>query len=205
MKVFIKIFLTAAFLLSFLYNVSGQDTVVRYKRTLAPNYVNFQYAGNYGTYIIGAGYYLNKKQSLDLVFGYGYSPKNVAGFNIQNIFIKSMYLPVNWKLKHSWSLAPQMGVSISRWFSGGTNTFARLPSYYYDGYYAPNAYRFHVNFGGRVRKAIGDDTFVKAIDFYIETTSNDLNLYYFFKSPDVGFTRIWSMAVGVNLVLFNKN
>jgi len=183
----------------------GQDTIIRYKKTLVPNYVNFQYAGNLGAYIIGVGYYLNPKRTLDLVIGYGYTSEHKATIRIHNVFAKGIYFPYTWSLKKRWFLSPQLGVAISRQFSGGTNTFTRLPKTYPDGYYAPNAYRFHLNFGLRVRKSIGEDTFIKAVDFYIETTTNDLYLSYLLKSTEVGLGNVFSMALGVNLVLFNKN
>ncbi len=201
----IKYLIAATTLLVFSFQGHSQDTIIRYKKTLVPNYVNFQYAGNYGAYIIGAGYYLNKKQTLDLVLGYGYTSKHKAAKRIHNIFVKGIYLPITLDLKKAWFLTPQLGMALSMYFPGGTNTFIRLPKIYPDGYYAPNAFRFHFNFGVRVRKFIGEEHFIKAVDFYVETTTNDLYASYLFKSNEVGLSSIFSMALGVNLVLFNKN
>ncbi len=201
----IKYLIAATTLLFFSFQGHSQDTIIRYKKILIPNYINFQYAGNYGAYIIGVGYYLNKKQTLDFALGHGYTSKHKAAKRIHNIFIKGLYLPITLDLKKAWCLTPQLGIALSRQFSGGTNTFTHLPKTYPDGYYAPNAYRFHFNFGVRVRKFIGEERLIRAVDFYIETTTNDLYLSYLFKSTEVGISNIFSLALGVNLVLFNKN
>lgn len=183
----------------------AQDTIIRYKKVLIPNYINLQYAGNYGAYILGGGYYLNKKHTLQMVLGYGYSSKHKADQRMRNVFVKGIYVPKTWDLKKDWSFSVQTGITISRQFSGGANIFNRLPKTYPEGYYAPNAYRLHLNFGVKIRKNIGDDFFIKAIEFYAETTTNDLYLKYYFNYDKIGFNDIFSMAFGVNLILFNKN
>ncbi len=184
---------------------SGQDTIIRYKKTLTPNYVNFQYAGNYGAYIVGAGYYLNPKHSIQLVAGFGYASKHKAAQRIYNLFLKGIIVPHTWDLKKNWFLLPQTGITISRQFAGAGNTFSRLPKTYPEGYYAPNAFRFHFNIGLKAKKFFSQETFVKAIELYAETTTNDLYAKYFFKSHEVGLRDIFSMAIGVNIIIFNKN
>ena len=184
---------------------AAQDTIIRFKRALTPNYINLQYAGNYGAYIAGAGYYLNHKHTLQLVAGYGYTTKQKANKRIHNIFVKGIVVPTTFDLKKGWMLAPQMGITIIRQFSGAGNTFVRLPKTFPDGYYAPNALRFHLNLGVKVRKQLKDYTFIKAIDFYAETTTNDLYMTYLLKSKEVQFRNIFSMALGINLIMFEKN
>lgn len=184
---------------------AAQDTIIRYKRALTPNYINMQYAGNYGAFIGGAGYFLNHKHTLELVAGYGYTTKQKANKRIHNIFVKGIVVPTTFDLKKGWMLAPQMGITISRQFSGAGNTFVRLPKTFPDGYYAPNALRVHFNLGVRVRKHIKDYTFIKAIDFYAETTTNDLYMSYLLKSKEVQLRNIFSMALGINLIMFDKN
>ena len=205
MKKIAKYILIAWLFMSLATGTNAQDTIIRYKKTLVPNYLNFQYAGNYGAYIVGAGYFMNKKQNLELVAGYGYTSKHKAAARIHNVFLKGIVIPKSWELENNWSAYAQTGVTLSRQFSGNTNTFTRLPKTYPDGYYAPNAFRFHFNFGGKVRKYLGEDHFIKAIDFYIETTTNDLYLTYLFKSKEVGLRNIFSMAFGFNFILFDKN
>ena len=173
---------------------AAQDTIIRFKRALTPNYINLQYAGNYGAYIAGAGYYLNHKHTLQLVAGYGYTTKQKANKRIHNIFVKGIVVPTTFDLKKGWMLAPQMGITISRQFSGAGNTFVRLPKTFPDGYYAPNALRFHLNLGVKVRKQLKDYTFIKAIDFYAETTTNDLYMTYLLKSKEVQFRNIFKIG-----------
>jgi len=205
MKKCAKFVLLTGLLFTIASHVTAQDTIIRYKKTLVPNYINFQYAGNYGAYILGTGYFMNKKQTVNLVVGYGYTSKHKAATRIHNVFLKGILIPISWELKEAWYLSAQTGITISRQFSGGTNTFTRLPKTYPDGYYAPNAFRFHFNFGGKVRKYLGEERFIKAIDFYIETTTNDLYLTYLFKSKEVALRNIFSMAFGINLIIFDKN
>lgn len=184
---------------------AAQDTIIRYKRALVPNYINMQYAGNYGAFIAGGGYFLNQKHTLELVAGYGYTTKQKADKRIHNIFIKGIVVPAMYDLNKGWWLAPEMGITISRQFSGAGNTFVRLPKTFPDGYYAPNALRVHLNLGVRVRKHLKDYTFIKAIDFYAETTTNDLYMTYLLKSKEVQLRNIFSMALGINLIMFEKN
>ncbi len=184
---------------------AAQDTIIRYKRTLVPNYINLQYAGNYGAYIFGAGYYLNHKHTLELVAGYGYTSKHKADKRIHSFFVKGIVVPATFDLNKGWMLAPQMGITISSQVSGAGNTFIRLPKTFPDGYYAPNALRFHLNLGVKVRKQLKDYTFIKAIDFYAETTTNDLYMSYLIKSDEVQLRNIFSMALGINLIMFQKN
>jgi hypothetical protein len=183
----------------------AQDTIIRYKRALVPNYINLQYAGNYGAYIAAAGYYLNHLHTLELVAGYGFTTRQKADKRIHNVFVKGIVVPATFDLQKGWMLAPQMGITISRQFSGAGNTFVTLPKSFPDGYYAPNAFRVHLNLGVRVRKHIKDYTFIKAIDFYAETTTNDLYVSYLLKSKEVQFRNIFSLALGINLIIFEKN
>lgn len=185
--------------------VVAQDTIIRYKRVLTPNYINLQYAGNYGAFIAGAGYYLNRAHTLELVAGYGFTTKQKADKRIHNVFAKGIVVPATFDLQKGWMLAPVMGIAISRQFSGAGNTFVTLPKTFPDGYYAPNAFRVHLNMGVRVRKHIKDYTFIKAIEFYAETTTNDLYVSYLIKSKEVQFRNIFSLALGINLIMFEKN
>jgi hypothetical protein len=107
-------------------------------------------------------------------------------------------------LHNGWFLFPQTGLGISRQFPEGTNTFVRLPKTFPEGYYAPNAFRLHLNLGGKIRKEISKDGPIKAIDFYAETTTNDQYVMYMFKSHEVGLNDIFSLALGVNLLFYNR-
>lgn len=205
MKIHIVCILFTFLFLSFSVDTVAQDTIIRYKKVIVPNYLNFQYAGNYGAYILGGGYYLNKKHTLELVVGYGYTSKHKAAIRIHNVFVKGIYIPFTWKLNRNWFISPQTGITISRQFSGGTNTFTRLPKTYPDGYYAPNAFRIHFNFGFKVRKWLSEENFIKAVEFYAETTTNDMYVTYLIKSTEVKLRNIFSMALGINLIIFNKN
>ena len=182
----------------------SQDTIIRYKKAIIPDYVNFQYAGNVGAYVIGAGYYMNQKKTIEFVLSYGFTTAHKAAKEIHNIAVKAIFIPITWDLKQGWFLSAQTGIGLSRQFPAGTNSFTTLPKTFPEGYYAPNAYRGHLNIGGKIRKEISKESFIKAIDFYAETTTNDQYLMYLFKSNKVGINDIFSLALGLNLILYNR-
>lgn len=184
-------------------SLSAQDTLIMYKKPLIPNYINTQFAGNIGAVSLGAGYRMNRKRSLEWVFGFGYTPRMEAARTIYNLSFRNLYLPVEWKIGNDFYLYPQITLGISRQFARGNKTFVTLPNAYPDGYYAPNAIRAHFSLGGRVRKELGSRYFIEAIEFYAETTTNDLYLTYYYKSRTVELKNIFSMALGLNLVLYN--
>ncbi len=182
--------------------VSSQDTVLVYKRPLVPNYYNYQFAGNMGALDFGIGYRMNRSRTVEWVLGVGFTPKVEATRRIINLNFRNIFIPYEWKLKEQWFLYPQVGIGISR-FPKGNTTFITLPNRYPDRYYAPNAIRVHFNFGGKVRKEFDGRHIVEAVEFYVETTTNDLYLMYFLKSREVKPTDIFSMALGVNIVTHN--
>ena len=53
----------------------AQDQEEKRRNWIVPSFINTQYAGGIGNYIIGAGYFLNKSQSLRLIIQYGFTPK----------------------------------------------------------------------------------------------------------------------------------
>lgn len=200
-----RIFIYFIFIMSALICKEGftQDTLIFYKKPLVPNYINSQFAGNVGAMIIGAGYRMNRKRTLELVVAYGYTPKYEAAKRIHNFSLKGIFIPVEWDLGNGWYLYPQTGLGISRQFPKGNSTFITLPSTYPEGYYAPNALRIHFNLGGKLRREFGRERLIEAIEFYAETTTNDLYMYYYFKSKEIWLNNIFSMAIGVNFVIYN--
>ncbi len=183
--------------------VAAQDTLIMYKKPLVPNYINTQFAGNIGMGSVGAGYRMNKKRTIEWVFGFGYTPQHEAARKIFNLSFRTVYLPVSWNIGQNSYLFPQLTLGVSRQFASGNKTFVTLPNTYPDGYYAPNAFRAHFSIGGRLRKELKPGFFFEAIEFYAETTTNDLYLTYYYKSRTVRLTSIFSMALGVNLVMYN--
>lgn len=181
----------------------AQDTVLFYKKPLVPNYYNYQFAGNMGAFDFGLGYRMNRSRTLEWVLGFGYTPKVEATRRIFNLNLRNIYIPYQWEFKQQWYLYPVVSIGVSRQFPKGNNTFITLPNRYPDGYYAPNAFRVHFNLGGKIRKEFQGKHKIEAIEFYAETTTNDLYLKYFFKSREVKVNNIFSMALGINIITYN--
>ncbi|GEM_PF-825756 len=182
---------------------SAQDTVLFYKKPLVPNYINTQFAGNVGAMVLGAGYRMNRARTLEWVLAYGYTPKYEAARRIHTISFKNIYIPFEMKIGSDCFLFPVLSVGISRQFPKGNKIFITLPNTYPKGYYAPNAFRFHLNAGAKFRKEFAGKRFIEAVEFYAETTTNDLYLNYYLKSRSVRLSNIFSTALGMNLVMYN--
>jgi len=204
MKNSLKYLILLLFSLFVFQAAKAQDTIIRYKSPIVPNYLNFQYAGNVGAYVIGAGYHMNRKKTFEMVISYGISLPHHSANRIHNLAVKAIFIPKTWDLQKGWLLSFQTGIGVSRQFPEGTNTFVRLPKSFPEGYYAPNAFRAHFNIGGKIRKELNPENFIKAIDFYAETTTNDQYVMYLFNSNQVGINDIFSLALGINLIMYNR-
>ncbi len=194
-------------LLTISIHTFAQDTIINNKvytqkqrSWIIPAYVNLQYAGGIGNYIIGAGYTLNKSQSLRFALKYGFTPKYRSNKNLHISTVEFCYLPVDIPVQSNISIMPKITTAVSRVFADGPGTFTRLPSYYPEGYYAPNAFRFHFSLGITGHYQLKQKYKVKAIEFYIETTTNDLYLKYYFNYSGLQLTNVFTMALGANIM-----
>ena len=193
--------LIISFLLLSWINSGAQDEGRDCRNWIIPKYLNLQYSGGVGNYVIGAGYILNQVQSLRLIFQYGFTPRYKAENTLHTSGIKFSYYPVKFKLFGDFSVIPDVSIGISRVFADGAGTFTRLPSYYPEGYYAPNAFRFHFSLGGVFRYDLKTENFVQALELYVETTTNDLYIQYYMNYEPIKLTDIFSMAIGVNILM----
>jgi len=196
-----KLLITITIIITFHISLVGQEEKVKKMDWLIPAYINLQYAGGVGNYIIGAGYTLNKVQSLRLAFQYGYTPKYKTNHNLHVGSVKLSYLPVDVRVYKNISAMPILSGGLSKVFADGSGTFARLPSYYPDGYYAPNAYRFNFSLGANFKYKMNKPSKISALEFYVETTTNDLYMKYFFKYDRIRITHVFTMALGLNIML----
>ena len=195
-----KIIYIITLLFAFQITVNAQDKEAKKRNWIIPTYLNFQYAGGIGNYIIGAGYILNKSQSLRFAFQYGFTPKYRSKRNLHIASIKFNYLPVDFKIYKNISAMPSISAGVSRIFADGPGTFTRLPSYYPEGYYSPNAFRFHLSLGADFKYSFTNPGTIKALEFYIETTTNDLYMKYYFNYSRLHLTKIFTMALGINIM-----
>jgi hypothetical protein len=178
----------------------AQDTCECKRDWAKPRSISFQYAGGIGNYVVGPGYNLNKSGSLQLAVLYGFTPKYKANTSIHTLSIKFDVSPYQYTFGKN-NISPTAGIGLSQVFGDGSKTFFRLPEVYPDGYYAPSSIRFHFNFGGRYKRNFEQWGFVKALEFYIETTTNDLYLKYYFSYTPIHFRQIFSMALGLKVYI----
>lgn len=205
MKKFVVILLLAFFILpgALLSQNNEQPENInteKHRNWIIPAYVNFQYAGGIGNYIIGGGYTLNKSQSIRLALKYGFVPKFKSKKNLHISTIEFCFLPVKVQVDDRITAMPKITLAVSRVFADGPGTFTRLPSYYPEGYYAPNAFRFHFSLGITGRYQLNKKYKVKALEFYAETTTNDLYMRNYYSYTDLHFTNMFTMALGVNVM-----
>jgi len=187
-------------IMTFQISLRAQNEEVKKRNWIIPAYLNLQYAGGVGNYIIGAGYTLNKSQSLRFAFQYGFTPKYKSKKNLHITSLKFSYLPTDIKIYKNISAMPSISAGVSRIFADGPGTFTRLPSYYPEGYYSPNAFRFHLSLGANFKYRFTNPRNIKALEFYIETTTNDLYMKYYINYRKVHLTNIFTMALGINIM-----
>jgi hypothetical protein len=197
MKNLIRIFIIY-FLLSATQSANAQPAENQKQSALIPDHLIFNYAGNIGNYGIGAGYLLNQKQNLQLGILYGFTPKYKVAVPTHTIAVRGVYLPLTCKLKPGLHLSPLVSLGVSYSTAIGKNTWISQPSVFPAGYYSPTALRFHAGFGGKISYETDKNFFIKKIDLYAETTTNDLYAYYWVIYREVKTTDIFSLMLGLN-------
>jgi len=202
MKTRLYLLFLAAFLLT-LSSISyaGDSTEVKKKDWLIPDFLTFQYAGNIGAYVAGAGYKINK-DIYYLNVMYGFTSKHKAESSIHTICLMNTFNIKEFNFKAKNAIIPFAGLGISINIGDGEDTFVRLPKQFPEGYYAPNAIRVNLNFGIKYRRNLNREKRIKALEFYIYTTTNDLYLKYYVNYRNVYFRDIFTMALGMNIFLF---
>lgn len=190
-------------LISLLLLLLGGKTFAQEKsRGIIPDYINLQFAGNIGALSAGAGYYLNPANSLALDAIYGFSPAYRTGKAIHNIVVRLNYSPYNIGLNDALSLKPFASFAISRQIADSDRTFERLPKNFPEGYYAPNAFRLHFDLGLSLHKKFAPEKRIRGMEFYLATTTNEMYVTYFINSREVGLGDIFSLTIGIKMILF---
>lgn len=182
--------------------LNGRAFAQEKSRGIIPDYINLQFAGNIGALSAGAGYYLNPAKSLALDAIYGFSPAYRTGKAIHNVVIRLNYSPINLDLNDALSLKPFASFAISRQIADSDRTFERLPKNFPEGYYAPNAFRLHFDFGLSLQKKFAPEKRIRGMEFYLATTTNEMYVTYFINSREVGLGDIFSLTIGIKLILF---
>ena len=158
-------------------NVSAQhnDSTPRHQ-WYVPHYVPAQFAGNIGLFSLGVGYSSNH-DNYHINFLYGYVPSSVAGTEIHTITAKNIF-------------------PLTRY---------GMPSHYPEGYYDfPKNVHVIAYGGARLQHLFQEDfKLLRGMEFYCEAGTVDIYLWYKAMSNHIRLNQIFSVALGVNLLLPN--
>ncbi len=104
------------------------------------------------------------------------------------------------KISDNSSIKPTLGFFYSITITlDDDKTFIFIPKYYPENYYPPNAIRIGIFSGVKYNNIIHYNKIIKSYDLYVNSVTNDLYLQYFFKTSQVGFFNIFTLALGINL------
>ncbi len=162
--------------------------------SIFPHYFKVQYAGNigYGSFGIGYNWLSNKLQSE--IF-YGYVPSWAGGHTIRTVALKNMVNLFTLHPKENICIKQQVGFSTNLAFT--KRTYFKLPDYYPDNYYSPNAIHVMPFFSQECTMSFPKQCFVKRTGFYLEYGAMDTYLYQSLKNKELNFFDAWSLALGV--------
>ena len=184
-------------------NVSAQhnDSTPRHQ-WYVPHYVPAQFAGNIGLFSLGVGYSSNH-DNYHINFLYGYVPSSVAGTEIHTITAKNIFPLTRYGMKSGQTLIPYLGIGLT--VEVGGNAFLRMPSHYPEGYYDfPKNVHVIAYGGARLQHLFQEDfKLLRGMEFYCEAGTVDIYLWYKAMSNHIRLNQIFSVALGVNLLLPN--
>jgi hypothetical protein len=169
-------------------------------RWYVPHFVPLQFAGNIGFLSAGAGYNSNK-QNYQLAVMYGYVPRSIARSAIHTITAKNNF-PLAWYgLKNNRTIIPYVGLGLT--VEVGGNAFFRMPSHFPESYYDFPKNLHVIAYGGvRLRQLFSDEVkMFRAVELYAEAGTVDVYVWYKTISNQIKFHQIFSLAIGVSLLL----
>ena len=187
-------------LLSWNQAEAGFSDSTRSRRWYMPHYVPLQFAGNIGFLSAGAGYNSNK-QNYQLALMYGYVPRSIARSSIHTITAKNNF-PLGWYgIKNHRTVIPYLGLGLTVEIGG--NAFFRMPSHFPESYYDFPKNLHVIAYGGvRLRQLFTDEVkALRGVEFYAEGGTVDVYIWYKTISNQIKFHQIFSLAIGVSLLL----
>jgi hypothetical protein len=173
---------------------------IRSNRWYVPHYVPLQFAGNIGFFSAGLGYTSNH-DNYHLNLLYGYVPASVAKTDIHTITAKNIFPLTRYPLRNNQMLVPYLGIGLTVEIGG--NSFFRMPSNFPDGYYDFPKNLHVIAYGGaRLQHLFPEKaSLFRGLEFYAEGGTIDLYVWYKVTSNEIKFDQIFSLALGVNLLL----
>jgi hypothetical protein len=172
----------------------------RSKRWYLPHQLPLQFAGNIGLFSTGIGY-TSKNDNYELNILYGYVPAAIGEADIHMLTAKNIFPLSRYRFRSNQTFIPYLGVGLT--FEAGGNAFFKTPSHYPKGYYDFPKNLHVIGYGGvKVQHLFQDDlTFLRGIEFYAEGGTVDIYLWYKAISDQIKFDQIFTLALGVNVLL----
>jgi hypothetical protein len=169
-------------------------------RWYLPHHIPMQFAGNIGFFATGIGY-ATTLENYQLSLLYGYVPASIAGTPVHTITGKNVFPLSRYLWRNNNTFVPYLGLGLS--LEVGGISFFRLPSHYPESYYDfPKNLHVTAFAGVKLRHLFQDDEFFfRGIEFYGEAGTVDVYLWYKVISEHIRFNKIFSVALGVNLLL----
>lgn len=179
---------------------AGPGDSTRIKRWYLPHYLPVQFAGNIGFLSTGVGYTSNN-ENYQLSLLYGYAPRAMAGVEIHTIAAKNIFPLSRHAMKNSQTLIPYVGLGLTVEIGG--NSFFRQPDHYPEGYYDFPKNLHVIAYGGvKLQRLLPDDfRMFRGVEFFAEAGTVDIYLWYKAMSNQIKFHQVFSLALGVNLLL----
>ena len=169
-------------------------------RWYLPRYVPVQFAGNIGLFSSGVGY-TSRHENYEISILYGYVPQSLARSHIHTITARNVFPLTRFPLRNNRSLIPYVGLGLT--VEVGGNAFFRMPAHFPEGYYNFPKNLHVIAYGGTKFRHLFHDDFrlLRGMEFYLEAGTVDVYVWYKTISNQIKFNEIFSLAVGVHLLL----
>lgn len=191
----IRLLLLLVFVSANIFASGNKDTKLT-KKVFAPDYLNFQYAGNLGLGSVGIGY-ISKNEKHNFGLSYGYLPSSINSVEVHTVSAKGAFNFRKHKLSEKAFLNGYMGTNLL--YSITDNTYLKFPGHFPSDYYFANAMHFAPFLGIKIgsRKTITKFS-------YIELGTLDYYLFSWLKYNRSKFIDCINICMGISIPL-NKN
>jgi hypothetical protein len=179
---------------------ASRGDTTKTKRWYKPAFVPVQFAGNIGFISTGIGFTSHTKK-YELALMYGYVPASLALTRIHTISAKNVFPLRRYDMKINQALIPYLGFAIS--VEVGGNSFLTLPEQYPKSYYDFPKSIHATAFGGiKLQQLFERHTrTLRGVELFAEVGTVDVYVWYKVMSEDIKLTQMFSLALGVNLML----
>lgn len=147
---------------------SGNKDTRLAKKIFAPDYLNFQYAGNLGLGSVGIGY-ISKNEKHNFGLSYGYLPSSVNSVEVHTVSAKGAFNFRKHKLSGKAFLNGYVGTNLL--YSITDNTYLKFPGHFPSDYYFASAIHFAPFLGIKIgsRKTITKFSYIElgTLDYYL--------------------------------------